>query len=118
MTAPLTAEVVTEWPAHEDCKHECWFAPTLRTLVLQIKGDGDRITTLATQLAERDALWMERQREDLHAIDLSIATNKRLRARIAALTDALRHYAGDPSSSGIVARAALTTDKDPTNGLD
>lgn len=37
---------MTEWPSHEDCKDECWFAPTLRALKAQVKDDEAEIDRL------------------------------------------------------------------------
>jgi len=76
--APLTAEVVAEWPAHEDCKTECWFAPTLRALLSQIEEDGGRITTLSAQLAEREKelARVTAERDELTAAIDSIETSE------------------------------------------
>ena len=111
MTAPLTAEVAqiigALYSRAADRGSCAKTAYTIRDMDSMIKA-ADMLTALATQLAERDAECREAVMQSLTSMGQAQEAHEaqvQAEARIAALTDALRHYAGEPSSSGIGAIA-------------
>lgn len=67
---PLSLEAVAqapEWPAHVDCKVECWFSPTLRTLAAEN-------ATLRAENEELDFLRHEGGPDSVAAMEIELAT--------------------------------------------
>ena len=104
---------MTEWPSHEDCKDECWFAPTLRALKAQVKDDKAEIARLT---AERDQ-EREEHTDTLklldHALAQAAAAAMEMRDRAA---QAAYHWWDDDDVRQHI--RALPTDPDAQKALD
>ncbi|MGV8955024.1 MAG: hypothetical protein ACOH2M_28260 [Cypionkella sp.] len=90
-SAGAAATEVIAWPAHQDCKTECWFAPTLRALSAERHALGAELDMMKTagiiEVAVRNPSvadfmqhWdgrTEKAERDAHAATISEITRRR-----------------------------------------